>query len=114
MDQRFNHNYSESTAPTASFQDLHKEFFNSSSSASKWMGSFMMNAYKCTQEATDDVTGHRHAFRLLGITKTNSHSTLFGGKFFCLWTNKPVCHFSCHSKHVQGSAISMEGHRFWV
>jgi len=70
VDQRFNHNYSESTASTASFQELHKEFFNSSSSVSKWMGSFMMNAYKCTQEATNDVTGHRHASWLLGITKT--------------------------------------------
>lgn len=55
------------------------------------MRPFMMSACKCTQEATNDVTGYRHASKLLGITKAKSHSALFGGKFFSLWTNQPVC-----------------------
>lgn len=72
----------------------------------------MMSAYKCTQEAANDVSGRRHASRLLGITKTNSHSTLFKGRFFHLWTKNQSAIFPVIPLHVQGSVISMEGPRF--
>lgn len=71
-----------------------------------------MSVYKCTQEAENDVTGYSHASKLLGIAKTNSHSTLFDGKFSSLWTNQPACHSPFDSKHVQGSARSTEVPKF--